>query len=190
MKILRITAQGLPLFKQELDIYFYAQQRVEADDKESLFKLFSMQNIYMHAANAFIGINASGKTSALKAIQLALKLVKNGPINYVDAKTILGGPLKAVFYIYFCDAKQNICCLETEITSKKSKMGDFVYSIVNDKLWEKPITSAKSKKYLTDVAGLEPIAVRNENEIFLSDDVSFIITHNKQTKRGSIPKFV
>jgi hypothetical protein len=182
MKILRITAQGLPLFKQELDILFYAQQRVSEDDKESLYTLLSKPGVYLHTANAFIGINASGKTSVLKAIQLALNIVGNEPINHVEARTILGGTENAVFHIYFYDAKQNICCLETEITAKKAKAGDFVYSIVNEKLWEKPISAVKSKKYLTDFSGLEPIAVRNENEVFLSDDVSFIIAHNKQAK--------
>ena len=139
MKILRIKAQGLPLFKQNLDIAFYAQQRVSEDDKERLFKLLSKPSVYLHSANAFIGINASGKTSVLKAIQLALSIVNNEPINHVDAKTILGGTKKAVFHIYFYDANQNICCLE-------------------------------------------PGAIRNENEMFLSDDVSFIIAHNKKTK--------
>ena len=182
MKILRITAQGLPLFKQELDIAFYAHQRVSEDDKERLFKLVSKPSVYLHTANAFIGINASGKTSVLKAIQLALNIVNNEPINHVDAKTILGGTTKAVFQIYFYDANQNICCLETEITSKKTKAGDFVYSIVNEKLWEKPVASVQSKKVLTDFSGLEPVAIRNENEMFLSDDVSFIIAHNKKTK--------
>lgn len=182
MKVLRITVQGLPLFKQELDIAFYAQQRVSEDDKESLFKLLSKPTVYLHAANAFIGINASGKTSVLKAIQLALHIVKNEPINHVDAKTILGGTNKAVFRIYFYDANQNICCLETEITSQKTKAGDYVYSIVNEKLWEKPAATVQSKKALTDFAGLDPIAIRNENEIFLSDDVSFIIAHNKKTR--------
>lgn len=182
MKILRITVQGLPLFKQELDIAFYAQQRVSEDDKESLFNLLSKPNVYLHAANAFIGINASGKTSVLKAIQLALHIVKNEPINHVDTKTILGGTNKAVFRIYFYDANQNICCLETEITSQKTKAGDYVYSIMNEKLWEKPAATVQSKKALTDFAGLDPIAIRNENEIFLSDDVSFIIAHNKKTR--------
>lgn len=182
MKILRITVRGLPLFKQELDIVFYAQQRVSVDDREKLFKLMSVPGVYLHTANAFIGINASGKTSVLKVIQLALSIVKNEPINHVDAKMILGGTDKAVFNIYFYDANQNICHLETEITSKKTKTGDVVYSIVNEKLWEKPITGVKSKKYLTDFSGLEPTAVRNENEVFLSDDVSFIIAHNKQTR--------
>jgi predicted ATP-dependent endonuclease of OLD family len=182
MKILRITAQGLPLFKQELDILFYAQQRVCEDDKESLYTLLSKPGVYLHSANAFIGINASGKTSVLKAIQLALNIVGNEPINHVEAKTILGKADHAVFHIYFYDAKQNICCLETEITSKKAKSGDFVYSIVGEKLWEKPISTVKSKKYLTDFTGMEPIAVRNENEAFLSNDVSFIIAHNKQVQ--------
>lgn len=182
MKILQITAQGLPLFKQNLDIVFYAQQRVSEDDKESLFKLLSKPNVYLHAANAFIGINASGKTSVLKVIQLALNIVKNEPINHVDAKTILGGTDKAIFHIYFYDANQKVCCLETEITSKKTKAGDFVYSIVNEKLWEKSVATVQSKKVLTDFSGLEPAAIRNENEVFLSDDVSFIIAHNKQTK--------
>lgn len=37
MKVLRITAKGLPLFKKELDICFYTQQRVSEDDKENLY---------------------------------------------------------------------------------------------------------------------------------------------------------
>lgn len=182
MKILRITAQGLPLFKQDLDIVFYAQQRVSEDDKERLFKLLSKPSVYLHSANAFIGINASGKTSVLKAIQLALSIVNNEPINHVDAKMILGGTKKTVFHIYFYDANENICCLETDIISHKTKTGDFVYSIANEKLWKKPGATVQSRKALTDFSGLEPVAIRNENEVFLSDDVSFIIAHNKKTK--------
>ena len=64
MKILRITAQGLPLFKKDLDVCFYTQQRVSEDDKCSLYNL--VDNYYLHSACAFVGINASGKTSMLK----------------------------------------------------------------------------------------------------------------------------
>ena len=69
MKLLRVTAQGLPLFKEKLDLSFYAQQRVAEEDKVNLYSLFS--NIYLNPANAFIGINASGKTSVLKVLLLA-----------------------------------------------------------------------------------------------------------------------
>ena len=89
MKILRVTANGLPLFKKDLDICFYTQQRVSENDKCSLYNL--VDNHYLHTTNAIIGINASGKTSVLKVIDLALNIVKNEPINHVESKTILGG---------------------------------------------------------------------------------------------------
>ena len=66
MKILRITAQGLPLFKEEMDICFYTQQRVSEDDRNNLYNL--IDNYYLHSACAFIGINGSGKTSVLSYI--------------------------------------------------------------------------------------------------------------------------
>ncbi len=84
MKLLRITAEGLPLFKEKLDLIFYAQQRVRDEDKENLHLLFS--NVYLNPANAFIGINASGKTSVLKVILLALGILDNDPINHMATK--------------------------------------------------------------------------------------------------------
>ena len=48
MKLLRITAEGLPLFKEKLDLSFYAQQRVAEEQKNILYPLFS--NIYMNSA--------------------------------------------------------------------------------------------------------------------------------------------
>lgn len=178
MKILRITAQGLPLFKEDLDISFHTQQRVSEDDKDSLYRMGD--NYYLHSACAFIGINASGKTSVLKVINLALSIVKNEPINHVESKSILGGTEKATICIYFYDERKYICCLETVITAKRTKTGEYVYAIQSERLWEKPIASVKSKKYLTDFAEMAPVAVRDSNEAYLSDDVSFIIAYNKK----------
>lgn len=178
MKILRITVNGLPLFKQELDLLFYTQQRVSEDDKEKLYKI--EPNYYLHTACAFIGINASGKTSVLKVINLALNILRNEPINHVEARNILGACERATFEICFLDKKSNVYCLKTIITSKKAKAGRYVYSIIEEKLWKKPISSVKSKKYLTDFTAISPIAVRNTEEAYLPDDVSFIIAHNKK----------
>ncbi|WP_455264735.1 AAA family ATPase [Phascolarctobacterium sp.] len=178
MKILRITVNGLPLFKQELDLLFYTQQRVGEDDKEKLYKI--EPNYYLHTACAFIGINASGKTSVLKAINLALNILRNEPINHVESRNILGACERVTFKICFLDKKSNVYCLKTVITSKKAKAGRYVYSIIEEKLWGKPISSVKSKKYLTDFTAISPIAVRNTEEAYLPDDVSFIIAHNKK----------
>ena len=178
MKILRITAQGLPLFKEDLDICFYAQQRVSEDDKNNLYNM--IENYYLHSACAFIGINASGKTSVLKVVNLALSIINNEPINHTETKSILGGAKKATICTCFYDKRKYVCCLETEITAKKSKTGEYIYSIISERLWEKPIGSVRSKKYLTDFAGMKPTAIRNQDEIYLPDDVSFIIAHNKK----------
>ena len=178
MKILRITAQGLPLFKEGLDICFYAQQRVSEDDKNNLYNM--IENYYLHSACAFIGINASGKTSVLKVVNLALSIIKNEPINHAETKSILAGTKKATIRTCFYDKRKYVCCLETEITAKKSKTGGYIYSILSEKLWEKPIASVRSKKYLTEFAGMKPTAIRNQEEIYLPDDVSFIIAHNKK----------
>ncbi len=178
MKILRITANGLPLFKKELDICFYTQQRVSEEDKDNLYCL--RDNYYLHSACAFIGINASGKTSVLKFISLALNILNNNPINHVEEKSILGGTEKATIHTYFYDKRSHICCLETVITSKKTKTGEYIYSILSESLWEKSIASVKSKKYLTDFTGMKPIEQRNKDEAYLSEDVSFIIAHNKK----------
>lgn len=86
MKLLRVTAQGLPLFKEKLDLPFYAQQRVAEEDKINLYSLFS--NIYLNPANAFIGINASGKTSVLKVLLLALGIINNEPINHINTSAV------------------------------------------------------------------------------------------------------
>ena len=179
MKILRITAQGVPLFKEDLDLCFYTQQRVSEDDRDRLYNL--ADNYYLHSACAFIGINASGKTSVLKVINLALSIVRNEPINHVESRSILGGAEKAAICIYFYDNRKYICCLETVITAKKAKTGNYIYLILSERRWEKPIYSVKSKKYLTDFTGIEPVAIRSGNEEYLSDDVSFIIAHNKKT---------
>lgn len=179
MKILRITAQGVPLFKEDLDLCFYTQQRVSEDDRDRLYNL--IDNYYLHSACAFIGINASGKTSVLKVINLALSIVRNEPINHVESRSILGGAEKAAICTYFYDNRKYICCLETVITAKKAKTGNYIYSILSERRWEKPIYSVKSKKYLTDFTGIEPVAIRSGNEEYLSDDVSFIIAHNKKT---------
>lgn len=179
MKILKITAQGLPLFKEKLDISFFAQQRVADDDKDLLYPLFS--NVYMNCSNAFIGINAAGKTSVLKVILFALNLMNNQPLNHIETKDILGETEAATFNIYFHTDLQEICRLETVISTQKSNTDGLYYKITQERLWAKPQNSVTARKTLTDFSAYEPIAVRKEEE-FLSDDVSIIIAYNKKTK--------
>ena len=118
MKLLRIQAQGLPLFKENLDIIFYAQQRVSEDSKNNLISLFS--SVYLNPAVGFIGINASGKTSVLNVITLITDIINNKPINHSEAKSILGNTEKATIDTFFYSKENTICRLQTVITSDKT----------------------------------------------------------------------
>lgn len=179
MKLLRIQAQGLALFKEELDICFLALQRVAEDDKETLISLFS--NIYLNPTQAVIGINASGKTSILKLILFALNLLNNEPINHMETKSILHGSEEIRLTTYFYSESKEICKLETVIVPRVSKMGEHKYQIREETLWKKPASSVRKKKEIFVFDGMHPVAVRNSNEDFLLDDVSIVIAHNKKS---------
>ena len=180
MKLLRITADGLPLFKEKLDICFYAQQRVSEDQKDILYPLFS--NIYLNPANGFIGINASGKTSVLKVVLLSLGIMNNDPINHIETRDILGNAEEAVLNIFFySESNKEICRLETTITSRQTKTEGTVYSILSEKIWSKQADEVITRKSLLDFDGKDPVMFRSGQEDYLSDDVSIIIARNKKT---------
>lgn len=180
MKLLRITAEGLPLFKEKFDICFYAQQRVAEDQKDILYSLFS--NIYLNPANGFIGINASGKTSVLKVILLSLGVINNEPINHIETRDILGNVEKAVLNIFFySELNKEICRLETMITSKQTKTEGIVYRILSEKIWSKQTDEVITRKSMLDFDDKEPVMFRSGQEDFLSDDVSIMIARNKKT---------
>ncbi len=181
MKLLRITAEGLPLFKGKLDLNFYAQQRIVEEHKKLLCSLFS--NVYLNSANGFIGINASGKTSVLKVILLVLEMINNEPINHIETRDILGTAEEVKLNTYFFSEKtKEICQLETIITSCKSKTDGIIYSIVSESLWTKNADEVTTRKAMLDFEGREPSIIRSSQEEFLSDDVSIMIARNKKTK--------
>ena len=111
-----------------------------------------------------------------------MNISNNEPINHIETRTILNGAEEVTICTYFFDKRRYVCCLETVITAEKTKIGGYVYSILSERLWEKPIESIKSKQHLTDFSSLKPVSSRNRGEAYLSDDVSFIIAHNKKEK--------
>ena len=180
MKLLRITAEGLPLFKRQLDICLYAQQRISEEQKGQLYPLFS--NVYLNPANGFIGINASGKTSVLKVILLALGILNNDPINHIETRDILGDAKKATLNIYFySDVQSEVCRLETIIASDKTKTEGIIYSIVSESIWTKKSDEINTRKAMLTFDEKDPVMIRTGQEAFLSDDVSIMIARNKKT---------
>ena len=187
MKLLKLIIQNMPHFKEELDIDFIAKQRVAEDDKGKLYRVFS--NVYINPAISFIGINASGKTTILKAISLAINLLNNESINNIDSKDIMidlpeGEDINITSYFY---DKMSVYKLQTLISKKINTLDDSVKFVITDeKLWEKESEKVKTKKGLFDFKDSNLKIERNQREQFLLDDVSVMIAVNKE-KQSNFP---
>ena len=181
MKLLKIVINGLPHFKNELDIDFVALQRVDDYDKERLCNVFS--NIYVNKAISFVGINASGKTTILKAISFVMKMLNNESLNNIQSKTILDDlddNQQVVITTYFYDGN-DVNKLETSIVKEISDVDGSEKLIIKDeKLWSKDGAKIKTKKSLFDFAGVDLREKRDKNEQYLMDDVSIIVAENKK----------
>lgn len=181
MKLLKIVINGLPHFKNELDIDFVALQRVDDYDKERLCNVFS--NIYVNKAISFVGINASGKTTILKAISFVMKMLNNESLNNIKSKTILDDlddNQQVVITTYFYDG-HDVNKLETSIVKEISDVDGSEKLIIKDeKLWSKDGAKIKTKKSLFDFAEVELREKRDKNEQYLMEDVSIIVAENKK----------
>ena len=185
MKVLRIIAEGLPLFKDKFDFCFYARQRVSDEQRDSLYPLFS--SILLNTTNVFTGINASGKTSSLKVILFALQILLNRPINDIRERDILGQKNKINFKIfYYSEKNQEIRKLETNIAFNKMTNNGSSYVIESEKLWSKKATKFITRKQISDFDNYEPILIRNSEEKFLADDISIVIAKNKEDDEQSV----
>ena len=170
MKLLKLTICGLPNFKDTLDLDFVAQQRVNDRDKEKLYNVFS--NIYVNEAISFIGINASGKTTILKAVSFAVSLLNNEAINSIKTKEILDD---------LQEGQTVTLTLETIISKRINDLdGSAKFIITDERLWSKDSQKIKLKKNLFEFSDSELKIRRDQKEQFLMEDVSIIIAVNKE----------
>ncbi len=186
MKILKIQANGLKLFDEKIEIDFYAKQRVSSDKNEMLTNVFS--NIYINNVISMVGINASGKTTTLKFISFVLQMLQNEPINNITSNDVLEGLDKndeVVLDVYFVSDDKKLIKLNTVIKNKYFK-GELPqtaknkYYISSETMWEKSLGSIRVKNDLFDFSNFKPITERNNEELFLLDDVSVIVALNKK----------
>jgi len=177
MKILRIKVNGLPLYKNMFDISFCAVQRVHNNHLNSVFNLFG--NIYVNTVEAFAGINASGKTMALKVVSFTSILLSATPLSAEFVPQILGDGINTIFDIdFYADGK--IYHLTSEIIKEKNQDENPKIRIISERLWVKPVTTKINKSNLWDYDKNTPVRVRGNSDEYLPEDVSIMIALNKQ----------
>lgn len=183
MRLLRIRVEGLPLYKKSFDVSFYAQQRVQEGHLSVLHRLFG--NIYVNTANAFIGINASGKTTALRVISFASMILCALPLNSEGVPNLLGDETPTVFDIdFYLDNK--VCHLQSKIIKSQASNGKKTVKILSERLWMKKASNKINKSNLLDFEIDEPVRTRDNSDEYLSEDVSIMIAINKQIKESDI----
>lgn len=182
MKLVKIQVSGLPHFKENLEIDFFAQQRVQPENNDGLYQLFS--NIYVNNSISFIGINASGKTTILRVIAFVINLLNNKPINTIETKEILEdiNDEQTVTFTMFFYHSGLLNKLKTVIKKTINPIDENTrYIIESENLWSQNSTKIKTKKGMFDFQGI-PAVKRNQDEEYLMDDVSIIIAFNKKHK--------
>lgn len=194
MKLLKIRASGIPLFKDTCEIDFLALQKVTADNAESMSTVFSTgtQPFTQNNVLAMIGINASGKTTVLKLITFVCKMLNHEPLNSIDCSEVLDGleedhyaTIETYFYanssatFQLVDGKA-INLLKTVISKKSDKL-----LIVQETLKTKAITTTLRKKNVLDFEDIDINLSRQFNE-YLLDDVSIMVAFNKKNNEQII----
>jgi hypothetical protein len=178
MKVLYIKADGLPLYKEPFEVSFYGTQRREKKHVDSTCRLFG--NIFINCAEAFIGINASGKTTALKVISFVFCLLSGQPLNAPQVPKILADGSPAMIEVVFFAAGK-IYRLRSQIIREKAANGSSTIRIVSEELYQRADLSRINKNNLLDLKAMT-LSRKRENEEYLSDDVSIMIALNRETR--------
>lgn len=181
MRLLHIDVTGFPLFKTGLRFSLIAQQRVASDDKDYLYNLIKGSPFYLNSVASVIGINASGKTSVLKVLLLALNILNNEPVSHCESRDILGDVSDARLVMTFVSDSGELCQLETHLEVLRN-VRERQYRITAETLKKKAIKEVKTKAQLLDFSQVEPFMTRSNNENFLADDISIIIAYNKMNE--------
>lgn len=178
MRLLKLVISGLPLFNGDLEIEFAATQRVSAENAENMHNIYS--RIYQNNVISVVGINASGKTTLLKALTFTMGMLRsNLPINSLPCHEVLDGlttAQKVVIKSYFYTKPDQVHYLRTVIQKNKDR-----YLIAEEELRSKGVTKSITKKAMYDFDAVRPSIVRDQREEYLLDDMSIMVAFNKRS---------
>lgn len=188
MRLLKLTIDGLPLFRGKMELDFVAKQKVREDDAENMYNIFN--NVYQNNVVAITGMNASGKTSVLKALTFAMGMLKGQwSVNDLPGCEIfdeLNSNKEVVFESYIYEAGSLIC--QKDII-KRDKKGCYVAKEI---LNYKTVTRSTKKKEMYSLGNM-PVEMllrdRRYETIVNTYPVRFISTLEEQPlANGHTPK--
>ncbi|SDL42669.1 hypothetical protein SAMN05216520_10599 [Kandleria vitulina] len=177
MKIIRVSVEGINLFKNKVDIDFYAEKRVLSDNAEMVSNLFG--KFYTNNVLSVVGINASGKTSLLKLLSFVFHYLNGKSINDIEEREVFTDSKEVLIEAVFYSKDKGICKLSSKIVRKRVNMIEEKYEVEEEKLYIKNINKVKSKKDLITFNEGDLIKIRDEDNEYLQDDVSIVSSISK-----------
>lgn len=187
MKILRVIFNGIPIFQDEFKIELTAKDRVSSE--EAVTNIWN--TTYAQSVIALIGINAVGKTTALKLLNFALQIViNNRGLNdkklvspLILDKSIHDDGIKMTVDFFNNDKFYQ---LESVIKSRYSELEGFVNYYESEILREKYKSTVTSKKNIFDFTDANIIyrdgLGENQLKILKEDDSIAILASGKESK--------
>lgn len=176
MKILRVKYFGLSLFEGEVEINFTATDRVE---KGSLNHIHS--SIYTQNILAISGLNATGKTTLLKLIRMALQIVINKadlnefevPHRFFREPVVMEVVFSSENELY--QLRSEIALIRGNADRDHSRL---VY--VEETLLIKKLSSVRSRTMLFDFSGSDVQKIvrsemKPETKRYIKDDTSIVV---------------
>ena len=181
IKVLKISAEGLPLYDGKCEINFINTQRTTSGDTEGMFKLSSSNanRLYTNNIESFFGINASGKTTILRLISFVFSVLNNEQINNIKYCGILGEgneQNEIVFNIVFVN------CNTVNLLHTVIKYADERYTIIEEYIKSRKLLASDNKTNIFDFSSATTIMKRKDDEQYLVDDMSIIVGYKKAEK--------
>lgn len=184
MKLIRSEFENVSRFNDKFIIDFIAEKRVYEEEIEGNIVSRINKNIYTLNTLAFLGINASGKTTTIKLISEMIKIfINNESLDYnFDLKNFFEDYIVITNYIY----NNNMLYKIQSRISKNSENQKMIFD--DEKIYVKKINKSTTKKSLFDFRNVGVDTERdNVNSEFLKDEDSiFSSVLNPFIKRGKM----
>lgn len=147
MKLLYVKASGFKNLQDDCILDFTAKSKKTAEDKEYELQEIA-DGLFVYNTVAFVGKNASGKTSFLELLDLAYSILENFSV-YNKTYSYDGIRLKIFFF-----HNGKIYEYTTDVASSFSSNGKATF--INQQLREKPYCKSKVKTIFSD-EGFAPV---------------------------------
>lgn len=187
MKILRVKFDNIIIFNEPFDIDFTAPDRIM--ENSGVYNIWGPINTQQTIS--IIGINAAGKTTSIKLLNLAMEVVLNNkglnenlvPSVFLNEKTEKNGVVMTVYFY----KEDRVFKLESKIKYRKNIDGEVHFYYEEEILKSKAKSNVTSKNNIFDFTENENYEETKRSEMakeslkILKDDDSIVITETRDS---------